>query len=373
MLTDTKIASIKPPASGQEEHPDHKVTGLRLRVGAGGKKTWTLRKRVGAKTINRKLGTYPAMKLAQARNAAEAMIGALERDGSTEGIDRTFKHVAEHWLENKAKKKNKRWQDQERQLELHVYPAWGDQKVSAISRTDVRALLEGLEGKVLPNRILALVRTIFRWAASQDWIESSPAYAIEAPNPESARDRWLKPDEFGKVWNSAKLLGYPNGPFVQLLMLTGQRRGEVSDMRWKDVNLDAREWIIPDTKSNRPQLVPLSPAAVSILEKLPVMGEYVFTLTGASPISGFAKAKSRLDRYLKSKGDDIGNWRFHDLRRTAATHMVRLGIPELVVSRVLNHAVQGVRDKHYNLYSYADEKRAALEAWAAEVEQAASA
>ncbi len=81
MLTDTKIAAIKPPASGQEEHADHKVTGLRLRVGSGGKKSWTLRRRVGPKIINRKLGSYPAMGLAAARSAAEKMIDALERDG----------------------------------------------------------------------------------------------------------------------------------------------------------------------------------------------------------------------------------------------------------------------------------------------------
>src|SRR5688572_1476074 len=99
MLTDTKIAAIKPPASGQEEHADHAVTGLRLRVGSGGKKTWTLRRRVGAKVINRKLGTYPAMKLAEARRAAESAIASLEREGSTEGLDRTFGQVAQHWLD----------------------------------------------------------------------------------------------------------------------------------------------------------------------------------------------------------------------------------------------------------------------------------
>ena len=107
MLTDTRIASIKPPATGQEEHPDHKVTGLRLRVGAGGAKTWTLRKRVGSKTINRKLGTYPALSLAAARSAAEAMIASLEQAGTTEGIDRTFGQAAQHWIDNKAKDKNR--------------------------------------------------------------------------------------------------------------------------------------------------------------------------------------------------------------------------------------------------------------------------
>src|SRR5688572_27177671 len=114
MLTDTKIAAIKPPASGQDEHADHKVTGLRLRVGSSGKKTWTLRRRVGAKVINRKLGNYPGMGLADARKAAERVLTALERDGTTEAVDRTFGAVAEHWIENVAKDKNSSWQLQER-------------------------------------------------------------------------------------------------------------------------------------------------------------------------------------------------------------------------------------------------------------------
>lgn len=375
MLTDTKIASIKPPASGQEEHPDHKVTGLRLRVGAGGRKTWTLRRRVGAKTINRKLGTYPAMKLAQARNAAETMIEALERDGSTEGIDRTFGEVAQLWLDRVAKEKNRLWQDQERQLELHVYRHWKDRKVSEIKRHDVRELIEGLEGKVLPNRVLATIKTIFGFAVERDFMEASPADRVKKIKPETKRDRVLSMEETARVWRAAELLGYPLGPWVRVLMLTAQRRAEVAEMRWQDLDLENATWTIPaaDTKSGRGQLVPLAPAVVEILRDQPQLGDFVFTTTGETPISGFAKAKSRLDLYLASKSNAVENWRFHDLRRTAATHMVRLGIPELVVSRVLNHAVQGVTGQVYALHTYAPEKRHALEAWAAEVLRATGA
>lgn len=371
MLTDAKIAAIKPPAQGQQEHPDHKVTGLRLRVGAGGKKAWIVRRRVGSKIINRKVGNYPPMGLGAARKAAEALIETLERDGGTEGLDRTFGQVAGHWLENRAKDKNKRWQEQERQLELHVYPAWRDRKIATIKRRDVRDLIEGIEGDVVPNRILALVKTIFRYALSQDWIEASPSDAIEKPKSENARDRVLDMGEVARVWRAAGLLGYPLGPWTQVLLLTAQRRGEVAGMRWSDLDLKAATWTIPaaDTKANRAQLVPLSPAVVAILEAMPQVGEHVFT-TGKAPISGFAKAKSRLDYYLASKGEGLASWRFHDLRRTAATHMVRLGISEIVVSRVLNHAVQGVTGKHYALHSYAPEKRHALDTWAAEVDRA---
>lgn len=372
MLTDTKIAAIKPPAKGQQEHPDHKVTGLRLRVGAGGQKTWTLRKRVGSKTINRKLGTYPAMSLAKARAAALAMIEALVDTGSTDTLDRTFRSAAEHWIEHKAKRKNKGWEKQERQLELHVYPAWSETKLRTIKRGDVRALIEGLEGEVLPNRVLALVKTIFRYALSRDWIEASPAEAMEKPASESERDRTLDMGEVARIWNAAKLLGYPYGPFVRLLLLTGQRRSEVANMRWDGVDLPGATWAFSanEAKSKRGQLVPLSPMAKAIIEGLPRFGPYVFSTNGETPISGFAKAKSRLDNYLAGQGHPIDDWRLHDLRRTAATHMVRLGVTEHLVGRVLNHAVQGVTGKVYALHSYAPEKRAALDAWAAAVEQA---
>lgn len=368
MLTDTKIAAIKPPKKGQQEHPDHKVTGLRLRVGAGGAKTWTLRRRVGDKVINRKLGAYPAMKLAAARNAANAMIEALERDGSTEGIDRTFHAAAEAWIEAKKRPEGIR-----RQLQMHVYPHWAERKLGEIKRVDVRDLIAGIEGEVLPNRVLATIKTIFGYSISQDWIEASPADRIEKPNKETVRDRVLSMDEIARVWSSAGLLGYPVGPWVQMLLLTGQRRSEVAGMRWADLDLNNATWTLSagDTKAKRAHLVPLPSPAMEILKAMPEVGEYVFSTTADGPIRGFAKSKRLLDKWLESKGKGLSEpWRFHDLRRSAATHMVRLGIPELVVSRVLNHAVQGVTGKHYALHSYADEKRHALDAWAAEVERA---
>ncbi|MBO9519793.1 MAG: tyrosine-type recombinase/integrase [Porphyrobacter sp.] len=369
MLTDTKIAAIKPPASGQDEHPDHKVTGLRLRVGSSGKKAWIVRRRVGAKVVNKKLGNYPSMGLAAARNEAEKLIAALDRDGSTEALDRTFGAVAGHWITNVAKDKNDRWKDQERQLELHVYPAWRDRKIVEIKRADVRDLIEGIEGKILPNRVLALIRTIFRFALSRDWIDATPVEGIEKPKEETARDRVLDMAEIKRVWDAAGLLGYPFGFYTRMLILTGQRRGEVAGMRWDDLDLQNATWTLrsEDTKADRAQLVPLSEPALALIKATPQMGKFVFTTDGETHISGFAKGKQKLDAFMSAAGDPLAPWRLHDLRRSAATHMVRLGIPENIVSRVLNHAQQGVTAKVYALHSYSPEKRNALDRWAAEI------
>jgi integrase len=374
MLTDSKVMAFKPPAKGQQEHPDAKVTGLRLRVGAGGTKTWIFRARTGGRTINKKLGTYPGMNLTDARTAAAKLVAAIARGGSTEAVERTFGAVAEHWIKKVAKPKNDSWRLQERRLEMHVLPLWRDRKIVDIRRADVRDLLDGLEGAVLPNRVLTLVKTIFRFAQNSEWIDFSPAEGIRKPQIELERDRVLTMAEVARVWKAAELLGYPFGPYVRLLTLTAQRRTEVAGMRWADVDLEAASWIIPaaDTKGQRLHFVPLSAAAVDILSTLPRLGVHVFTTDGRTHMTNYAKLKARLDAFVAATRGPVAAWRLHDLRRSASTHMVRLGVPELVVARVLNHAAKGITARVYALHAYGPEKRHALDTWADEIERATS-
>jgi integrase len=142
-------------------------------------------------------------------------------------------------------------------------------------------------------------------------------------------------------------------------------------MRWTDIDLDAGTWTLAAgaTKADRAHVVPLCPSATAILSELPRLGEFIFTTDGKTHISSFAKVKSRLDGYASAYGAALKPWTLHDLRRSAATHMVRLGVLEEVVGRVLNHAPKGVTAKVYALHSYAPEKRTALDRWAAEVER----
>lgn len=375
MLTDSKVAAFKPPAKGQQEHSDAKVTGLRLRVGAGGTKTGIFRARTGERILNKKLGTYPGMDLTDARTAALKLVAAIARGGSAEAVERTFGAVAEHWIKKVAKPKNDSWRLQERRLEIHVLPAWRGRKIVDIRRADVRDLLEGLEGAVLPNRVLTLVTTIFRFALSRDWIDVSPAEGIRKPQAEQERDRVLTMADMAQIWKAAEFLGYPFGPYVRLLALTAQRRTEVAAMRWNDLDLDTAMWNIPaaDTKGERRHFVPLSPTAVKILRGLPRLGEHVFTTDGRTHMTNYAKLKLRLDGFVAAAGGTVATWRLHDLRRSAATHMVRLGVREEVVGRVLNHAVKGVTARVYALHSYAPEKRHALVLWAEELKRATNA
>jgi integrase len=184
------------------------------------------------------------------------------------------------------------------------------------------------------------------------------------PMKESARDRVLSDDEIGKLIAFAQSDGYPFGAIYQLLLLTGQRRGEVSAMRWSELDLNRRIWMIPSdrAKNGHAHEVPLSDFVLRILREVPrfLHSDFVFTTSGRSPVSGFGRAKRRYEHALGAS-----DWRVHDLRRTAASGMARLGIPPHVIEKVLNHRtgiISGVA-AIYNRYGYIEEKRDALGRW----------
>lgn len=372
-LTDSRVQSIAPPATGQVEHADDLVRGLRLRVGAGGRKAWIVRARAGGKIHNKTLGSYPTLTLATARTEAMSFLRSLAA-GDAPKRQRTFAELVDHWIEHVAEPNNRSWEFQRRRLELYALPKWKARPLDSIKRIDIRDLVEAIEGEVLPNRVLTLLRTLFRYAVSRDWLDASPAEAINKLKVEHSRDRVLSMEEVTRIDAAVTLLGYPFGGFIKMILLTGQRRTEVAAMRWDELNLDDGTWTIPaaNSKSNRTHLVPLSPAALAILEAAPRLGDHVWTNDGKSHVSGFSKAKTRLDSFLAGSGAPLEPWVLHDLRRTVATHMVRLGVSETIVGRVLNHSAQGVTAKVYALHSYAPEKRSALDRWAAEVARAAA-
>lgn len=367
-LTDARVSSIAPPKSGRIEYPDDLVRGLRLRVGAGGKKAWIVRTRVGEKQINKTLGSYPLISLGVARDMARDFLLTLIKDGGVRR-ERTFGELADHWIEHVAKPKNKSWHNQMRRLEIYVLPKWRNTDLASIRRSDVRDLIDGIEGKVAPGRALAIIRTLFRYAMGRDWVEASPAEAIPNPSSDTPRDRYLNMDEVKAVYKVADLLGYPFTGFIKMMILTAQRRTEVASMKWADIDLDAGTWVIAseDNKSARAHLVPLSPQAVELLKATPQFGPYVWSSDGETHVKGYSKAKQRIDAFLLSGGSELKPWRLHDLRRTVATHMVRLGVSELVAGRVLNHAPQGVTARTYALHSYEEEKRKAMALWADDI------
>ena len=224
----------------------------------------------------------------------------------------------------------------------------------------------------------------FGWCLRRGIVTSNPVIGIDRPAAETARDRILSDEEFRLFWQGSgedRLFG----PLWRVLALTGQRRDEARGMTWREINTDHALWTIPAgrTKNGREHAVPLAPLTVEIITSQPKIGgkrALVFTTTGDTVLGGLSRAKARLDarmlalaRHTSPKAA-IEPWVIHDLRRTAASGMARLGVSLPVIEKVLNHTsgsfagIVGV----YQHHDFLDEKRAALDAWARHVQSLTS-
>lgn len=377
-LTARTIENAKAPANGRHEVWDTLVRGFGLRVTERGMKSWTLMYRINGRQRRLSLGGYPAYDLAEARDfAREALrlVGrgvdpADERKAAREAARSTERDTVEklvrQFIERHAKAKTRKWRDTERMFELYVLPKWGQQPLNSITRRDVIELLDGIMDQGKPysaNKVLSHVRRFFNWCVERDILDATPVAKVKSPAKEVSRDRVLSDDETVAVWRTCDSMGWPFGLAFKLMLVTGQRRDEVATMRWSDIDRESGIWTQPRevTKSDRLHEVPLSSLAVEILDAVPRLGDHVFTTTGNTPVSGFSKAKRRCDKL-----SGVAGWRLHDLRRTCASGMARIGIAPHVVEKVLNHAsgtISGVAAV-YNRHGYTEEKRTALDAWA---------
>ena len=203
---------------------------------------------------------------------------------------------------------------------------------------------------------------------------------MDPPVSKVMRDRVLKAEEIESIWNAWDAMDYPFGALGKMLLVTAQRLNEVAQIQRPEIDRVKALWTIPSsrTKSGREAGVPLSSLALEILDSLPEFteGGFVFTTTsGRRPVSGFSKMKARTDRLVLDAAREAAEdpesieplppWRFHDLRRTARTGLAKLGVPQIVAEKVLNHAERNVLVRTYDRHEYADEKRDALERWAA--------
>ena len=253
-----------------------------------------------------------------------------------------FSAVAAEFVERHAKR-NTRASSATRNRALgskrRLLPKWGNRRVQDITKRDVLDLLDGIVdrgGGLSANRVLAAIRKLFNWAVQRGIVTASPAGGIKAPLPEISRDRFLNDDETRWFWLACDKLAYPFGSMAKLLLLTGQRRDEVSGMIWGEIDLDKALWTIPGgrTKNDLPHEVSLSDAALSVIASLPRIKSdkgYLFTTNAETHVSGYSRAKGMLDKAMldiarDERGQDveIPRWTFHDLRRTAVSGMARL-------------------------------------------------
>ena len=370
------VESVGPPEKGQEDYFDTKPPGVGLRITNSGRKTWFVMYRSGGRLRRLTLGTYPTLTLAEARSQATGVKLAVAqgRDPATQKQDaRTAPTVADlvaQYLEMYAKVRRKSWRYDELRLKRNVLPQWGNRKATDITRRDVIALLDLLMARDVPieaNRTHAIIRALFNWAISRDLLEYNPCTQVKAPGKEQQRDRVLTDEEVRAVWDACGHLDPVLEVHVKLRLLTAQRGNEIRTMRWEDLELDTGWWTIPAhiTKNGLSHRVPLNMPAQEMLQTVRMItgnGQWVFP-SRRHTAEPFVNMQKPMCRVREISGVSFV---WHDLHRTAASHMTSMGIPRLVVSKILNHVEPGVT-RVYDRHSYDAEKREALEMWGRKV------
>lgn len=385
-LTTKSIEALKPNPAKRLEIPDPALVGLYLVVQPSGAKSWAMRYRYAGKPKKLTLGRWPIMGLADARAAASDAIEEVEGGADPSAKKKATKAARlEAQLSERDKVKtlidlfdkrhlsSLRSRDTvKRELDRHVVAEWGDRDIHTITKRDVIDLLDGIAdtGRIITaNRVRAYLNKFLNWCVERDILAASPAIGVKPVAKESSRDRVLSDDEIRWLWQACETAGQPWGPLAKVLLLTGQRLGEVVGMRDSEINGDLWHLSAERTKNGRAHDVPLSKAVQDVLsgmERIEGRAGLYHTTNGRTPVSGYHKGRNHLAEHMAEvAGQPIPHWTFHDLRRTCATGMARLGIPVRVTEAVLNHVsgtgggIVGVYQRH----DYADEKRQALEAW----------
>jgi integrase len=375
-LSAKAVENLQPRLDRRYEVRDLLLPGFGVRVSVNGKKSWFAVGRVGGRQVRHTIGNYPTVTLGEAREAARLILKDIQlgvyapAKAELEVKLPTLGEMVIQFIEIYAKPKNRGWKAV--QATFRKFSSLNDKPIVEITRADVVKVLDGIAARGAPiaaNRAMSAIKKLFAWSLDRGAISVHPLVGLKKPGTERSRDRVLTDGELKSFWHATEELGFPFGPAFQLMALTGQRRGEVVGMRWSQVDIDQAAWTIPAelAKNGRAHEVPLSATTLDIIQSLPrfVGSDLVFTTTGVSPISGFGRAKDRLDFLMEAR-----EWRLHDLRRTVASGMARLGVAPHVIEKVLNHVsgqISGVAAV-YNRHGYRIEKAEALDIWSKKIE-----
>lgn len=387
----TRIDSLKPKDT---PYLESEPGGLYLRIRPSGRKVFMTVYTWEGKQRWITVGSYPDsptsaakekdITISEAREKVRAIQKMVEagkdpslakQDERTERINApTVAEFSKEYLSKWAIPKKKSAKADERIIEKDIIPAWGNRKLKDITRREIISLIDDIaeRGPIMANRTLALIRKMFNFALNRDVIELSPCQNITPPGKEVKKERFLSEDEIKALWPmmTEKLTDQTNRA-IKLILATGQRPGEVASMHWNEI--DGNWWIIPadKTKNGTEHRVFLNKIALELIGE-PQKKGFVFPTSrrrksdstpvdkaDRAPINQNAFGKALRDKMKDFKG--VEYFSAHDLRRTAATHMAKLG-HGANVGKVLNHTNQSVT-AIYDRYSYDKEKQAALSAW----------
>lgn len=400
-LTDSTIKGIKPPKTGRIEVADLRCAGLALRVTAANVRSWCFRFRdpQTGEDARSTIGRYPDISLGKARQAADGLrakvadgINPIEQKRSDRhhASNKTFRLLADRYLEEHARRFKRSADADDRNLRLHILPKWAKRRYDHIERADVIELAEGIVKSGLPvqaNRVQALISMIFSFAVDADLVKSNPCFRLRKRGVETAETRILSDDEIRQFWRRAILPPVTRrvGLALRLALLTGCRSGEVAGIARTELSdlktADGAAWLLPAerSKNGRAHFVPLSElarsAVLSALELISDEDEFLFPspVQAGGPITGHALTVAMRRMSEKIEGSALKTWKAeppspHDLRRTVATRLSQMGTPPEDVAAILNHVRSDVTGRHYDQYQRSTEKRRALEMWAGTIQ-----
>ena len=403
-ITKTAIDELRKQAvaSGKTVYLwDAELTGFGALATVKGSASYFVEFRIGGRAApNRRvsLGKHGALTPSEARSLAKAKLGEVAKGVDVAQVKRderlrlasgTFRDVCKRYIEREAKP-TRHWQEMRRVLERDAMPAFGPQSISTITRQQIRGRLDAIvtEPGRKPSaerKLYVALMPVFKWAAERGAIDSNPMTDLTRPKPAPRRKRVLDHGEIRIMWTATDALDWPFGPFYKLLLLTGARREEVAGMRWPELDLQRCIWRLPPAEEFQPQrtkngqehLIDLSPQVVAIIEGLPRMHEgFVFSTTGRTPISGFGKAKARLDAEMgRHLGKPLRPFRVHDIRRTVASLMGDdLDVDQGVIERCLGHltGTQSGLMGTYQRQQYREKRKQAMTLWGMFIEQLVS-
>jgi len=385
-ITDQLIAATLEDRErpGKLELVDAIEPGLCLRVGAQSAR-WSYRSRALEQSrLRLSLGTWPDVSIGQARQLVGRLKGTFEHLPTEETAALTVGALLTRYDARRLSQLRKRHVIL-RAITAALAPV-SHREVKSLGRRDISEIVDGMADRapIHANRVLAYLKAFFGWAVGRGYLDSNPAAGISKPSREVARDRTPSLDELVEIWNAADDLGYPFGPAIKLLALTATRREEIGGMRVDEVALppgdDEGCWTLPAgrSKNGRAIRMPLAPLARQILEQALAArsdeGPFVFSTTGRTPISGWSRAKTRMDLIVHARRRRRGvlvampPWRIHDLRRSFATAACDLlEIDPAVADRCLNHVGASTTSTVSRIYGRSEmfePRRDALSRWA---------
>jgi integrase len=378
-LTARSVEALK-PRPDRYIIRDAKVSGLELRVSADGAKSWSVRYRVHGVQRRLKLGKYPRVSLATAREHANRELRKVdggidpqaERQDAKRAVEQanrdSIEALCESYIERHAKPRKRTWRDDQSKITCEILPKWKGRPVTSITRRDCRELLQAIAGRgatIYANRIGALLSRLFRFAVDEELIESNPATHLPKPGveigsrPEGEREpKAYDADEIRTIWQATEDLSPTVRAIYRLGLITGQRPTEISSMEWRE--LDGAWWTIPGrrTKNGREHRVYLTALALATLRDVPRVEDETYVFRGYRGKRQLAVVNAQVFADIRRREKSR-----HALRDTLATGLAAAGVAVEDIARVLNHSYGPRVTTGYNAYAYDKEKRLALMKW----------